>query len=163
MAAAENVRSERPDWSKKGQAAIANMGDVQRKSTLPGMKDLALTPAAINGLLVVGFLCLKRITIAEGVLAGCVVGLLMYALLHTFVEKLSLSLFAPQGAKPDASGMAYFAVFAVGKFVVVGLAIYLFLGVLHAGIGAFIVGFAITQVSISVSVVKTLFNKRIAD
>ena len=139
------------------------MDDEKAKLALPSMKDLALVPALLNGLLAVGFLCIKRNMVAEGIFAGCIVGLLMYALLHMFVEKLSVSLLCTQGAAPDATGMAYFLLFAIGKFVAVGLAIYVFLAVLHAGIGAFFVGFAVTQVSISLFVMKSLFTKRTAD
>lgn len=150
--------------NQREKQAIQTMGDEQGPSVLPAMKNLAVPPLIINGVLCAAYALIKNGHYAVGIIGGCLVGLLMYALLHTFVGKVFSILLATPGQqkKADPLGMAYFGVFAIGKFVLVALTMFLFLAVLRASVMTFVVGFLVTQVSITASVFKTLLKKKAA-
>jgi hypothetical protein len=132
---------------------------------LPSLQSLAMPPLLANGLTVALMLIGKHAAEAAAVAGGCGVGLLIYAALHVFTEKVFGTLFSRTGGVTTTAqgGLIAFGVFAGGKFILVGAIMYGLIAVLHLSIAAFIVGFIITQITVSVPVIKRLAETKITD
>ena len=144
--------------SESAQAAKPN-------SALPTLKELFVPPLLINGLIVAMLLLDKHLLTALALVGGTVVGLIVFSALHFFAENIFgvLSGATAGPTSPGSANLLLFGVFAGGKFVLVGLLMYVMIAVLHLSLIAFVVGFIGTQIAVSAIVINRLTKSKVTD
>jgi hypothetical protein len=151
---------------KQSVAADSYRGHRERpKSTIPALKELVTPAILVNGLIVSLLFCAKHLLLGLSVTGGLVVGLIVFSALHYFANNV-FGVFFTQSSnvkEPLPGNMLFFGMLAGGKFIVVGILMYVLIAVLHCNIAAFVVGFLVTQICVSISVIKRLTASKITD
>jgi hypothetical protein len=135
--------------------------DTGPKSTVPSLKTLALPPLIVNGAIFAVLVVEKHVLIAFSIMGGFVVGCILYWALHYFAEHVFGTLVSSSSGAPAPANMMMFGVLAGGKFVVIGVLMYVMIAVMHFSVAAFVVGFMITQICVSASVVSRMSKLRL--
>ncbi|MDR3709775.1 MAG: ATP synthase subunit I [Capsulimonadaceae bacterium] len=145
-------------------APVSALGDDSQPASppkaLPDMKRLA-TGAVLACLpLVAALLVLGHPHIALGAAAGTGVCIALYAFLRRFVAGV-MGVLAPgaagQVADPGVgAAKTLFLVGSIGKFIVIGIVLFVLISVLKANIFGFVAGFVVSQVAVTIIAVKHL-------
>ncbi len=135
---------------------------LPKKSGLPAFRPLAATAFACNAPLLAWLLIAGRLWTAVSVLAGLVVGLAVYGSLHLFVGwGLEPFVAGVRGqAKPHTGGATVIFAFLLPlKYLLIGGLMFLLIHAGHLSLFWFVVGFLITQVSVTVATVLHLMRQ----
>ena len=133
-----------------------------KKPGLPAFGPLAGAAFAVNAPLLAWLLMSGRAWTALSVMAGLAVGLAVYGSLHLFVGRgLDPFMAGLRGqAKPPTGGVTViFAVLLPLKYLLIGGLMYLLIRGGHLSLFWFVVGFLITQVSVTVATVLHLMKQ----
>ena len=125
-----------------------------KKPALPAFRALAVTAFAANAPVLAWAMMAGRLWLALSVLAGLGVGLTVYGSLHLFVGRgLDPIVAGIRGqAKPPVGGATtLFAVLLPLKYLLIGGLMFLLVRGGHLNLFWFVVGFLITQVSVTVA------------
>lgn len=140
---------------------------VQRKegpaAGLPPFRPLAAAACAANVPLLCWLLLTGQAASSLGLLAGLLIGLVLYGSLHLFIGRALEPLFAGiRGqAKPSAGGAkSVFAALLPLKFLLLGGLMFLLIRGGHLSIGWFAAGFVTTQVSVTAATVMRFAGQR---
>ncbi len=128
----------------------------------PRFQPLATVAFAANVPLLAWMLILGHVWAAMSIAAGLVVGLAVYGSLYLFVGRgLDFFLAGVRGrAKPATGGAtAMFALLLPLKYLLIGGLMFLLIRGGHLSIFWFVVGFLITQVSVSLATVRHLVKQ----
>lgn len=132
---------------------------ASRRSGLPAFGLLARAAFAVNAPVLAWLLIEGRLWTALSVLAGLGVGLAVYGSLHLFVGR-GLEPFLPsirgQAKPPTGGATAVFAILLPLKYLLIGGLMYLLIRGGHLSLFWFVVGFLITQVSVTAATVLHL-------
>jgi len=142
----------------------ASVTRSQPKSALPKLSELFAAPLIVNGLVISFLLIEKHLLLAFAVAGGLFVGIIIFMSLHYFAEQ-ALGLFTQAKGSSAAlpGGQMLVGLVVCGKFIVVGAIMYLLIAVLHLNIALFVVGFLLTQVSVSATVINRLAKTKVTD
>ena len=130
-----------------------------RPAGLPAFRLLGSVAFAANAPLLAWVMMAGRLWTAASVLAGLGVGLAVYGSLHLFVGRgLDPFMAGIRGqAKPPTGGAtAIFAVLLPLKYLVIGGLMFLLIRGGHLSLFWFVIGFLVTQVSVTVATVVHL-------
>lgn len=138
-------------------------GTSPSRPGLPAMSRLAWAAVGVSAPAAAVLLLMGRLRPALGILAGLVIGLVVYGLLHVLVGRvLGPFLSSVRGqAKPAAGGGTFtFVALLPLKFLLLGGLMFLLLRVGHVSLLWFAVGFLLTQVSVTIAAVGHLARAR---
>jgi hypothetical protein len=127
--------------------------------------DLVSPALLANGLICAGLLFEKRLFLALSVASGWGVALLIYATLNAVIDRTFSSLLngpRQEFIKSPANRFMLGALVA-GKFIVVGALLYVLFELLHVSVGAFTVGFVVTQIVVSIGVYQKMKKSKITE
>ena len=130
-----------------------------KKPALPAFRALAVTAFAANAPVLAWALIAGRLWLALSVLAGLSVGLAVYGSLHLFVGRGLDPIVANirgQAKPPTGGATALFAVMLPLKYLLIGGLMFLLVRGGHLSLFWFVVGFLITQVSVTATTVLHL-------
>jgi hypothetical protein len=135
------------------------------KTTIPPLRKLVAAPLIANGLIVSFLLMEKHLLLALGITGGALIGLIIFSSLHYFAENIFGLLIAPSAGTSSGApgGLMMLGVLTGGKFILVGALMFLMVAVMHLNVIAFVIGFFVTQICVSISVINRLAKSKVTD
>jgi hypothetical protein len=127
--------------------------------------DLVSPALLANGLICAGLLFEKRLFLALSVASGGGVALLIYATLNAVIDRTFSSLLngPRQEFIKSPANRSMLGALVAGKFIVVGALLYVLFELLHVSVGAFTVGFVVTQIVVSIGVYQKMKKSKITE
>lgn len=134
------------------------------KAVLPAFSSMAFAGLGANLPLLAFWLLENQSWLAASLLSGYVLSLIVYGFLYmslahgfSFTKKLFVK------DAPNKSKLPPLGLLMVSKFIVVGLSVVFLLRVVHVASVWMLVGFLITQIGVTASVMRHLKNTKVTD
>ena len=130
------------------------------RAVLPSFRALAVAGLSANAPIIAVLLMIGRTWMGVSLLGGYVLALIVYGVLYVTVTQGEAS---PATAKGSKRLPRSFVLLMVGKFFIIGAAMYVLLCVFHLAAFWILGGFLISQIGVTASIMKHLNATKVTD